>query len=361
MSEKILFLESSSVLFLFLAQKIRTGPIIDMIYKLALLYDRIIAPFYDSALIESNYHSVQPYAEVKAFDIFDSISKVPPPTSESIEDLHKAYDEPEDSEGGEYAYYGVYATLLRAKENSAHFYMLPRFREGFLAFCRKYQPHYLDLMKQSFLCFEILELIFEEQISSFNPELTLEQVKQFAPFKKDFQDGVFCLLNDLSGSYHLSQEQKTYIRKKLTMEEQQLLQFLKPENLRKFNISKADVATEIVSLAVPVPLPLGILVNVAREIKEIRDFKKRNLSFSLSICLLKKLASASVPLTIPKCIICSLSEVEIENMSEKECDKIALSREFCERHIVAYLNIRKMYSLMGKDLLLLMKKLDKID
>jgi hypothetical protein len=327
---------------------------------LALLYDRIEATFYDSALIETNYRSVSPYAKVDSFDLLNAIRKVPEPTNETMADFHRAYGEPEDTEGGEYAYYGIYATLLKASETKGHFYTLPGFREGFLAFCKKHKPDYLDLMKQSFLCFEVLELIFDEQLSSFNPEITLEQMKEFTPLKTDFQNGIFNLLSDLSGSYRLSEEQKNYIRKKLAVEEQQLLQFLKPENLSKLNVSKVDVATEIASMAMPIPLPIGILVSVAQEIREIHEFKKKKLNFVLSIYVLKKLASAPATLEVPKCKICALSKGEIEAMSEEECHKIALSREFCERHIIAYLDIRKMYSLMGKDLLLMMKEIDEL-
>ena len=360
MTEKVLFLEASSAPFLFLAQKTRNGPLVDMIYKLALLYDRIEAPFYDSALIETIYSSVPPYAKIDCFDLLKTIHKVPEPTNEIIADLHRAYGEPENTEGGEYAYYGIYATLLEASETKGHFYTLPSFREGFLAFCKKHKPDYLNLMKQSFLCFDVLDLIFDEQLSSFNPELTLEQMKEFAPLKIDFQNGIFNLLSELSGSYKLSEEQKNYIRKKLASTEQQLLQFLKPENLNKFNVSKVDVATEIASMAMPIPFPIGILVNVAQEIREIHEFKKRKLNFILSIYVLKKMANAPVALEVPKCKICSLSKGEIESMSEEECHKIALSHEFCERHLIAYLNLRKMYSLMGKDLLLMMKEMDEL-
>lgn len=360
MPEKILLLEASSAPFLIVAQVTRTGYLANMLYKLALVYDVIKAPLIESALIKGKYHDVAPYATLESLDLSDSLHKVSTPNAEDIAHLHKAYNEPETLEEGYYAYYGTRAVLMKAAETSSHFYVLPRFREGFLGFCAKYQSDYLDSMKQSFLCFDILELIFDEQLSSFNPELTLEQVKRFTPFKPDFQNGVFDLLNDLLGNYRLSEEQKTYIRKKLAAEEQQLLEFLKPENLKKFNISKLDIATEIVSMASPVPLPIGVLVSVAKEIKEIHDFKKKNLDFIFSLYILKKLASKPTPLEIPKCRVCSLTEAEIEQMSKDECDKIALSGQFCTRHIVAYLDLRKRYSLFGKDLLLTMKKFDEL-
>jgi len=360
MPERILFLEGFSALLLFTAQKTHSGPLINMIYKLGLLYDKIMSPFYDSALIECVYRGVPPYAEVVPFDMYEALSNVPPPTREKIAALRKAYSEPEDLEGCNYAYYGVCATLLKAAEVGGHFYVPPRFREGFLAFCQECLPEYLDLMKQSFLCFDILDLIFSEQISSFNPEQTLEQMKEYVSFKKDFQNGVFNLLDELSG-YYLSNEQKEYIRRKLSMDEQQLLYFLKPENLNKFNLDIANIATEVISILTPFPIPMGVIVNVAKEIKEIHEFKEKNLNFILSIYVLKKLASSSSSLTFlepPQCKICSLSEAEIEAMSEEECDRIAFSGEFCEKHIIAYLTIRKMYALTGKKLLLAMKKFD---
>lgn len=355
-----MILDSYSGIILLATQKARTGPLINMVHKLALLYDKIKTPIIDSYIISNCYESVPPYASLESFDIDGFLEKIPSPTLGRMEDLHEALNEPKDLDGGVPTYYGIMTCLLKGLEDKSHFYVLPHLRDGFLRFCSKYQPDYISAMKESFLCFDILDLIFDEQISTFDPEATKDRIKHLEPFKDDFKTGIFSLASDLSGSYKLSDAQKSYVRKRLAIEEQKLLEFLKPENLRKIDVSLTDVLTEIVSMGLSIAqvpaIPLGILVNIAKELKTVHDFSNKQLDFILSIYILKKIASVPMDLEVPRCILCALSKGEIENLPESECHKIALSGEFCERHLFVYLDIRKKAGLFGKRLLLAIKE-----
>ena len=65
--------------------------------------------------------------------------------------------------------------------------MLPGLRQGFLKFCLKYEPDYLPLMKESFLLSTILENLFEEEIPSFDPIKSKDNLHKFIGYKQDFQ------------------------------------------------------------------------------------------------------------------------------------------------------------------------------
>ena len=97
--------------------------------------------------------------------------------------------------------------------------------------------------------------------------------------------------------------------------------------------------------------------DVVKEIKEMRDFKKANLDFILSLTILKQLSNIKELKDVDDCKVCAISLAEIENMSEEECDDIVLGRMLCTEHIVAYLDLRKKFGLFGKKLLREMKRL----
>jgi hypothetical protein len=281
--------------------------------------------------------------------------KYDPPTAEQLTDLSIAFGDPPGGEGGSLAYFGTRALLAIAKENSYYLYVLPGLREGFIKFCLKYEPDYLPQIKESFLLSSILEHIFEEEIPAFDPVKSKEVLKEFADYREDFQKGILNYLNKFKGSYTVSEEQKKHLKENLANDEKRLLDFLQPENLRKYNISKLDVLIEGVSLFVP--LPLGMLIDVGREIKEVRDFRKANLDLVLSLVILKKMTNVGKIERTIDCAVCAISPAEIENMTEEECNDVMYNRELCIEHMVARLDLRKRFRLYGKNRLRAMKRL----
>jgi len=348
------FLDYPSAVDLFIASKIPETPRSDEIYKIGLFSDTFMMQSLNPKLAD-DYIKDEPYATVELIDLLPEMREIPRPTVENVADLHRALNEPVDLDGGLPSYLSLRASILKSSKGNYFFYVTPNLWENYIGFCHKYQPDYLERMKQSFLCFDILDLIFKEQLSSFTPKLPLELISQFSHFKEDFQEGILELAQDLSGSYRLSSEQEDYIRKVLTSKETELLEFLKPEKLSGYDIDLASIGFDIVSMAIPIPIPLGFILEIGRKIKRRRDFKKKNLNFILSIYILKRLFNIQGPPTPPKCSICSLSSDEIENLSEEEGHKIALEHEFCQDHIIAYLTLRKTLQLFGKDLLAAMK------
>lgn len=57
-----------------------------------------------------------------------------------------------------------------------------------------------------------------------------------------------------------------------------------------------------------------------------------------------------------KCKICDITIDEIKKLNEEEAHKINLSSDFCEKHMVAHLNVRKQTASVGKELLLRIKE-----
>lgn len=288
-------------------------------------------------------------------DILYSAEDISAPTDEQLEDLRIAMGDSPGDEGGEYAYFGTRVLLNYAKKSASYFYVLPGLREGFISFCFKYEPEYLPIMKKSFLLCSIIEFLFEEQIPAFDPIQSNKVLKEFVDYKGDFQKGLLFYLEKFKGSYELSKEQKNYLKETLANDEQRLLDFLQPENLKKYNISKLSLLSEGVSLFVP--LPLGLLIDIGKEIKQVRDFKKSNLDFILSLTILKKMTNVGKIERSIKCAVCAISPAEIEKMTDSECDDIMYNRELCIEHMVARLDLKKRFRLYGKNRLREMKRL----
>jgi hypothetical protein len=237
----------------------------------------------------------------------------------------------------------------------AYYYVLPGLREGFVNFCSKHNQGFLADIKKSFLLCSIVDFLFEQHIPAFDPVLAADNMKGFCDFKSDFQKGILSYVAEFGGNYELSDEQKEYIKVKIANEDHQLLQFLKPENLNQCNISKASVITDIMGLFIP--LPLGTVLEAAKEIRRLEAFERANLSFILSLTILKKIANVGEVEKPVNCAVCSISPAEIEKMTEQECDDLMYSLNLCVPHMVARIDLKKRFRLYGKARLKEMKRL----
>jgi hypothetical protein len=104
-------------------------------------------------------------------------------------------------------------------------------------------------------------------------------------------------------------------------------------------------------------LPLGTLIDIGKEIRKVRAFKKANLDFILSLTILKKMSNVGKTVRSINCAICAISPAEIEKMTEAQCDEIMYKRELCVEHMVARLDLKKRFGLYGKNRLREMKRL----
>lgn len=336
----------------------------DILPKFALFFDKIHF-FGDIKTVD--LFEQEPFADFSndmTKELFSYLDKYSPPTEEQLKDLAIALGDDPGSEGGIYAYYGTRATLDYCEENNFYFYVLPGLREKFIEFCLKYHPTYLDLLKKSFLLCDLIEFIFEHYIPAFDILKAKESIKNFSDYKIDFQLGVLSFLNQFEGGYSLSESQIKYLNNKLANDERRLFEFLKPENLKKFDISLSELGGEglshILSLfsnALLSSIPIGLLISIIKEIKELREFKNEQLEFILSLTILKKITNKSRIIAAPNCVVCNISLPEIEQMSDEDCMKLIYENELCIEHMVARLDLKKRFKLWGKNLLKTMKKL----
>lgn len=324
-----------------------------------------IALFFDTVHVFGEIHEIdilnnKPYARFSAEiteEILQSISLYPPPTEEQARDLRKALGDPIDVEGGEYAYLLMRALLDLANKKAYYLYEFPGMREDFIEFCLKYQPNYIKMIKESFLILSILEYIFDQEIPAFDPIQAKDVMPLFWDHKKDFQKGILAYANQFRGSYSISSEQAAYLKESLAEQEKRLIDFLQPENLKKYKIPKLDLLVEGISLLSSVHVPIGVIINLVREIVKVEAFKEAKLDFILSLFLLKKMANLGKTERTLNCAVCSISIAEIEKLSEKECFDILYNRELCIEHMVGRIDLRKRFRLYGKDLLRALKRL----
>ena len=325
--------------------------------KIALFFDKIHC-FGDLQKIELLERKPYGYFSTEITkEVLELLSKYSPPTKSQLEDLRVALGDERNDEGGNYAYFLMRGLLEVAKDRALYFYVFPGHREGFINFCLKHEPDYIPKIKESFLLCSILEYIFEQEISAFDPDKSKEVLPIFSDYKIDFQKGILNYVDKFKGSYMLSEEQKNYVKETLAKDEKRLLDFLQPENLKKYNIQKLNLIIESISLLLPAPLPLGLLIDIGREIKKVRDFGNANLNFIFSSFILKKMTNVGEIERTINCGVCAISMAEIENMSEKECDDVIDKSELCVEHMVARIDLHKRFRLWGKDLLREMKRL----
>ncbi len=105
------------------------------------------------------------------------------------------------------------------------------------------------------------------------------------------------------------------------------------------------------------PLPLGTLIELSKEIKRLEAFENAHLNFILALTILKKIGNVGQVEGPTSCAVCDISPAEIENMTEEECEKIMYSQNLCMKHGVARLDLKKRFRLNGKARLRAMKKL----
>jgi len=322
--------------------------------RYALIFDEL---HYFAEPLEGDLLLGNPYAKLAAIaaDCLSLSKEANPPTEEQLEALRIALGDEPGGEGGEYAYFGTMALLEFTKKAGGYFYVLPGLREPFVNFCSSYKTDFLAEMKMSSLACNIIDFLFEQQIPAFDPIKSAPTLNLFTDFKEDFQKGILSYANKFRGSYELSDEQKNYIKETLAVDEQRLLEFMQPENLRQFNISKLSLLGDALGLFVP--LPLGTLIEVGKEIRRVRAFENANLNFILSLAVLKKITNVGEVERPSNCAVCNVSPAEIENMTDEQCDKIMYSDELCIKHMVAILDLKKRFGLYGKNRLREMKRL----
>jgi hypothetical protein len=283
------------------------------------------------------------------------IKNLPRPTQEQLDELGMAFGDKWGGECSELSYMGTMALLEYTKSIKGYLYVLPGLREGFIHFCLKNKPDFLDYMKKSFLLCGIIDFLFEHQIPAFDPVKSVANLGQFADFKQDFQKGILSFMEEFKRSYQLSDEQKEYLKERIANDEQRLLEFLQPENLKSCNISKTSILSDAVGLFLP--LPIGTLIELGKELKKVDAFEKSNLGFILSLNILKKITNVGKIERSINCAVCAVSPAEIENMTDEQCDKIMYSDNLCFAHLLARLDLKKRFHFYGRDRLREMKRL----
>lgn len=102
---------------------------------------------------------------------------------------------------------------------------------------------------------------------------------------------------------------------------------------------------------------IGTVLEAAKEIRRLEAFERANLSFILSLTILKKIANVGEVEKPVNCAVCSISPAEIEKMTEQECDDLMYSLNLCVPHMVARIDLKKRFRLYGKARLKEMKRL----
>lgn len=349
-----IIMETSSFVYCAAGLESREGWLAFILPKYALVADEVhyFGEPEKNELLQSKAYGT--FVEIPA-DFLRLSKNIPAPTQAQLDDLGIAFGDESGGECSELSYLGTMALFEYTKSVNGYLYVLPGLREGFVNFCLKNKPLYLNDMKRSFLLCSIVDFLFEQQIPAFDPVKSAKDLEQFKEFKQDFQKGIASYMERFAGSYELSDEQKNYLKESIANDERRLLEFLQPENLKQCNISKVSVLSDALGLFLP--LPIGTFIEIGKEVKRVEAFENANLGFILSLTILKKLANVGEIERAISCSVCAISPAEIETMTDEQCDKIIYSDNLCLAHMIARLDLKKRFHLRGKNRLREMKRL----
>ncbi len=233
----------------------------------------------------------------------------------------------------------------------------------------QYCPEHKPLLHRSTLVWSILDFIVFNELSPLISDISgdcLQRLLNLSKvFKEDLQTAVLHYAEVLSGQRFLNQQNKFWLKEEISRGQQEVLELLSPERLRKFDISASilDGISYILGLGLTkIPAPINTALEAYRWIKSKQILKAPRAKLGWVTLIIKKILTPGLS-TInrpSRCIVCSLRQEEIERMSEEDAERIIeelfKSDNLCEQHTIAWLNIRKFRALVGKDLLLAMKK-----
>lgn len=240
-------------------------------------------------------------------------------------------------------------------------------RDMFLFNIEKELPDSLNLLKKSFLTIDILNLFIKNYISNIGDKFESDLLFELAEFKRSdlgvaFKEGIDFLVEKYSPNYYLTPFIESDLKDLFLREQNELLKKTNIEKIKTFNLSTLleDGAGVMGSLVIPV-LPIGTIKEIFEYFKNSREFKNNKfLLFVLAFYYIQKLISkyTKTECVNSSCKLCSLTVSEIDNMTEEQAHNFILENSlgFCDNHIFSYLKNRKFNGLVGRGLMISLKK-----
>lgn len=149
------------------------------------------------------------------------------------------------------------------------------------------------------------------------------------------------------GGYELKENERKAIFDDVVNYERQLMEI---KNLFSELSFGSDVLMDFASLIFGAPV--SALKSLMTKLLENKRIKEKNLDWLVYLQFLKVFQTRSEqPI---KCKVCNLSVAEIENMPNEKVE--SYFNEMCTGHTILYLNLRKLTSTTGKELLMLIKE-----
>ena len=229
---------------------------------------------------------------------------------------------------------------------------------------------YKRILNISMLIQNILGFLIYNEISPNIRKISdnaLNFISRVLPlFKEELQDAVLHYSKIFKNQYYLNQQNKEWLKEEITQGQNQVLNILSLENAKPSIPKYVKTVFEFALSYTPISpvLPVVDVVKKFREYMRAKNILKTpQAKLGWATLMLKKLSPYLETINKPnKCIVCSLTLDDIQNMDEAEAEEtirkmMSNPEEFmCETHMMAWLDIRKQFALTGKSLLLAMKE-----
>lgn len=265
----------------------------------------------------------------------------------------------------------MFNTIRYSTENNFHF--LPNLekvnRDNLLDSVNKHLPKSIELLKKSFLTFDLLKYFITKNIPTLGGKLSSDLEAKLIDFKKSalgqaFINGINDTIDKYSTYYYLTPELEIQLKNEFIEIQQEFLAKLNFEKIKSFKFSSLieDGVGTAASFIIPF-LPMGTIKELFNFAKNQIDFKRnKELQFILSLFYLQKILQQEIKETtnINYCVICQTTIAEIKNLKDEDTDNFIFNntKTMCLKHLTGYLTARKFGQLTGKPLLLALKSQD---
>jgi hypothetical protein len=211
-----------------------------------------------------------------------------------------------------------------------------------------------EWIKKEQLKLEIVSYVLDRYLPNF--EINKKNIDNFLKIKKKcgfLHEKIDQLANDLNG-YKLTRKEKEII---VSQVEDGKAELMKIKGLGDGISTITSIPTDIVSLLTDEIPGVSTASTILNKLYQNRKIKSKKLEWIVYLLAISGLRGKAKSPPSEKCVLCSLSDAELKNMSESEAEKIIFSHDMCVDHMATYLTVRKAIApgIMGKQALLLVR------
>jgi hypothetical protein len=281
---------------------------------------------------------------------------------EYVEGFH-----PEDEEGIK-RMLNYRAICLGFERNLPYYeFVHPKTRGKVIDFYSDNEPALAKYLKESFFRDDLISFCLSIFLPDFVRFYGQRFQKELLAFKSSlmkeyFQSGIDMLFDEHKGGYEVSEGVKNSLKSIIHDSEQRILELAKVYSVKDYDTkSISDDIFGTMAGFILQYLPFGSIKELYSFLERSNEFRdNKYLNFVLALMTIARIVNAHFDLSdTNSCIICNSTDQELNNLVTDESTLEFLNEHFenfCMMHKMIKVDIRKKYKLMGKKLIMAIKR-----